>query len=233
MAKGDDSRVRNAIDAENDYLGNRMDNVRFGMAEPMFNAANANFGEDRAQGKADYAAIMPGFQEFAKTGGFTPMDLSAIRARAVSPVRSIYANAGREVDRANTLAGGGLPGRAVLRARMAREMNQGLSDAAMNAEGSIAEMVQKGKLAGLSGASQLYGTTPGWSALSSRNLSDAAGLNMDLLKTDVGRGLGILGERNAAAGIPGKFEKSLGIAGSFVKNIGEGVKGAVSPWAGG
>lgn len=92
-----------------------------------------------------------GFTDFSKTGGFSPADLANIRARAVSPVRAVYANAQQNVNRQRSLQGGYSPGMGVLQARMAREQGQTTSDAATGAEASIAEMVQQGKLAGLQG----------------------------------------------------------------------------------
>lgn len=92
-----------------------------------------------------------GFQDFAKTGGFSAADLANIRARAVSPVRAAYLNAQQNVNRQRSLQGGYSPGFGVLQARMQRQQGQGVSDAATNAEASIAEMVQQGKLAGLQG----------------------------------------------------------------------------------
>src|SRR5437773_5397071 len=47
-----------------------------------------------------------GFSEFSKTGGFSPEDLANIRARALSPVRAVYSNAQREVNRQRSLQGG-------------------------------------------------------------------------------------------------------------------------------
>lgn len=105
-----------------------------------------------------------GFQQFAQTGGFSPEDLANIRARAVSPVRATYANAQREVNRQRAIQGGYSPGFGVLQARMAREQGQTTSDAATNAEAGIAEMVQKGKLAGLQGMAGTEGSGGGGGA---------------------------------------------------------------------
>lgn len=102
-----------------------------------------------------------GFQKFAQTGGFSPEDLANIRARAVSPVRAVYANAQREVNRQKSLQGGYSPGFGVLQARMAREQGQGISDAATGAESDIAKMVQSGKLAGLQGMAGTEGSGGG------------------------------------------------------------------------
>lgn len=98
---------------------------------------------------------LAGFSEFAKTGGFSPEDLANIRARAISPVRATYANAEREVNRQRAIQGGYSPGFGVLQSRMAREQGQTAADAAENAEASIAQMVQQGRLQGLHGLASL------------------------------------------------------------------------------
>lgn len=102
-----------------------------------------------------------GFQDFSKTGGFSAADLANIRARAVSPVRAVYANAQQNVNRQRALQGGYSPGFNVLQARMARQQGQGVSDAATNAEAALAEMVQQGKLSGLQGMAGTEGRTSG------------------------------------------------------------------------
>lgn len=105
-----------------------------------------------------------GFQDFSKSGGFSPGDLANIRARAVSPVRAAYAQAQQGVNRQSALQGGYSPGKGVLQARMAREQGSAASDAATNAEASIAEMVQQGKLSGLQGMAGTEARTSGSSS---------------------------------------------------------------------
>lgn len=100
---------------------------------------------------APNAQAQAGYSDFAKTGGFSKEDLGNIRARALSPVRAVYANAQRNVNRQRSLQGGYSPGFGAMQTRMAREQGQETSDAATNAEAGISEMVQKGKLAGLAG----------------------------------------------------------------------------------
>jgi hypothetical protein len=116
-------------------------------------------------GSTHYSSGQPqafaGFQNFAQTGGFSPDDLSNIRARALSPVRAVYANAQREVNRQRALQGGYSPGFGVLQARMAREKGQEISDQSINTEGEIAKLVQQGKLAGLQGMASTEGTSGG------------------------------------------------------------------------
>jgi hypothetical protein len=113
--------------------------------------SSSNYGSSTRSWDSGAPISFSGFQDFAKTGGFSAADLANIRARAVSPVRAVYANAQQNVNRQRSLQGGYSPGFGVLQARMARQQGQGISDAATNAEAGIAEMVQQGKLAGLQG----------------------------------------------------------------------------------
>lgn len=109
----------------------------------------------------DYGNIMGKYEGFAKTGGFSEQDLANIRARSISPIRSVYSNAHRELDRSRSLQGGYSPGYTTALGRFAREQGQLTSDATTNAEAGIAQMVQQGKLAGMGGMAGIYGSTPG------------------------------------------------------------------------
>lgn len=108
-----------------------------------------------------YDQVSSGYGDFAKTGGFSGADLANIRARAVSPVRAVYANAMQNVSRQRALQGGYSPGYQALQSRMAREQSSSAADAATNAEAGISEQVQAGKLAGLQGLSGLIGSGGG------------------------------------------------------------------------
>jgi hypothetical protein len=112
-----------------------------------------------AQGQS--ADIMGRYGQFADTGGFSPADLANIRARAVSPVRAVYANAQANLNRQKAIQGGYSPGFAAATGRMAREQGQAVSDASTGAESNIAQMVQSGKLAGIGGMNSNYSATPG------------------------------------------------------------------------
>jgi hypothetical protein len=126
---------------------------------PASTPAATNAGDSGPTGP--YDEVRQGYSQFAQTGGFSPADLANIRARAVSPVRAVYANAQREANRSKALQGGYSPGFSTLQARMAREQGQGISDAATGAESNIAKMVQEGKLSGLQGLSGLIGSGGG------------------------------------------------------------------------
>lgn len=96
---------------------------------------------------------LAGYQNFADTGGFTPQGIQDIRARAIAPMRSIYSSAQANVDRQRALQNGYAPNAIAAQAKMARDESQQISDANVNANAGIAQMVQQGRLAGLGGLS--------------------------------------------------------------------------------
>ena len=92
-----------------------------------------------------------GYQDFSKTGGYSPADIANMRARGTAPVRAAYANAEREVGRQRSLQGGYSPNAFALQARMAREQGQLGADAMTNVEAGLAEARNTGRLKGLEG----------------------------------------------------------------------------------
>lgn len=95
-----------------------------------------------------------GYEEFSKTGGYSRDDIANMRSRGVSPIRSAYANANREIGRTSALQGGYSPNRTAALSQMARQQGQGMADATQNVEAGLAEARNKGRLAGLGG---MYG----------------------------------------------------------------------------
>lgn len=104
--------------------------------DPMFYGAMGN--------------AISGFQNFADTGGFSKQDIQDLRARAISPTRAVYANAQNNLNQNRQLQQFS-PNYAAATAKMARDLSYGISDANVDANASIAQMVQQGKLAGLQG----------------------------------------------------------------------------------
>lgn len=224
MAKGDDSRARNQIDYQNKRAQNSLDNLWQLYGDHLVDASS-RFNTAANQNNADYSGIMSRYKEFADTGGFSPEDVSNIRSRALAPTRAVYANAQRNVDRQRALQGGYSPGHGVLQARMAREQGQGLSDASTNVEAQLAQMMQQGRLAGISGMNQAYGTTPGMASLYG-NLYDRRLQGMGELQGLQNQlGLGTMNAQIAASNIPGKWEHTVGRIGD-VFDIGKKVAGA-------
>lgn len=180
------------------------------MYDPQIAQFQGLFNQAAPRQMQDYNQLMGGYQNFAQTGGFSGNDLANIRARSVAPIRAAYSAANRNVNRQKSLQGGYAPGQGVLQARMAREQSSGMSDAAQNTEGMIAQMVQQGKLAGLQGGSSLYGTTPGQSALFGNQVLNAMGQ-----RANVGQ-MGINAELGTQQ-LPGKWEGTLGRIGDVAK----------------
>ncbi len=83
--------------------------------------------------------------ELAETGGLNAGEQADLRSRGTSPIRAVYANAQRNMDRNRRLSGGSANYNASA-ARMAREQSQGMADAMTNVNAGIAEMVQRGRL---------------------------------------------------------------------------------------
>lgn len=108
-------------------------------------------------GYSDPFKSYAGFEEFSKTGGYSREDIANMRARGVSPIRAAYANAEREIGRQRALQGGYSPNATASLVKMARERSQANADAVQNVEAGLAEARNKGRLAGLSGMSNIEG----------------------------------------------------------------------------
>lgn len=118
------------------------------------NASNS-YGE-----KVNYSPISPQFteyspgsnydylREFVDTGGYSGDDVANLRARAISPIRSIYDSANRNLLRQKNLSGGYSPNMNAAQAKMARESSNLIAGKTTDANAAIAEMVQRGKLSG-------------------------------------------------------------------------------------
>lgn len=219
MAKGDDSRSRNQIKFQGDQSQNLMNNLR----DTLYNR-DAVFGGQyqRAADRAveDYGSLMSGYNQFQQTGGYSPSDISAMRARSISPIRSVYANANRDIDRQRTLQGGYSPNYTASKAKMAREMGMTVGDANTNLEAALAQMRNEGKRFGLSGASSLYSSTPGMANMfgnqvlgSSQDLLGLQGLQNQL-------GLGIMNAQIGASHLPGQWQSTMGNINSTVDTLG-------------
>lgn len=152
---------------------------------------------------SDYGNLMGNYQDFIKTGGYSSDDLANIRARSIEPTRAIYANMERELDRNRALQGGYSPNYAAASAKMGRESSQQISDIGRATEADIADRVQRGKLAGLSGATNLYGTTPGLASTFGNMALNSTGqmINTQALRNDLAKGGG--GWMNTLSGLAG------------------------------
>lgn len=88
-------------------------------------------------------------REMSRTGGLSDADQSNLRARGVSPIRSVYQNAQRNMERQARLSGGRSANYNASASRMAREQSESMAGAMQNVNAGIAEMVQRGRLAAM------------------------------------------------------------------------------------
>ncbi len=95
--------------------------------------------------------------QLSQTGGYSPQDIADLRARGVSPIRAVYANAQRGVDRSRALQGGYSPSYNAVTAKMAREMSDQVSSGVQNVNAGIAQNVAGNKLS----ASGTYASAAG------------------------------------------------------------------------
>src|SRR5262245_35112131 len=87
---------------------------------------------------AEFRGAYSNLSNLAQTGGYSDADIANIRARGVSPIRAVYANANRDIDRNRALKGGYSPGYAAVKSRMASEMSNLLSDKMTDLNAGIA-----------------------------------------------------------------------------------------------
>jgi len=155
------------------------------------------------QQAGDYSNIMKGYQDLASSpgyqntanlamsGGYSPEDISSIRERGISPIRSIYASANRDVDRQKAIQGGYSPNYAAVKAKMAREMSDTISNQETNVNAGLAERIAQNKIQmapqfaaqaekPLQNQQSLYGTTPALSSLFGNQALQAAQLQNNI-----------------------------------------------------
>lgn len=237
-----------------DYAGRTGLQVRQGKAQ--------HYPESIFGGGADALnQAMGGYSEFARTGGFSPEDIQDIRARAVSPIRSVYSSAKSNLERAKGLSGGYLPNYVAANAKMAREQANTIGDMNENVNASIAGMRQQGRLAGLGGLSQvgqfgssqdlarsnalmqarlgalggmtsLYGSAPGMGQTYGNQLL-GAGDNLNRSQANRNNmANSLMGNMINSASIPGNFQSAMGNITSAFKPISQ-IASVFSPFGGG
>lgn len=161
------------------------------------------------QQSQDSKQSLSNLNDLTSSGGYSSGDINALRERGISPIRSIYASANRDVDRQRSLQGGFSPNYAATKAKMAREQSNQIADQMNDVNAGIAEKVagnkmQAGGMYGstaqaenatrnqynnqndqmqgdaLRGMTSLYGTTPAMSQLFGSQALQGAGLQNDI-----------------------------------------------------
>lgn len=117
-------------------------------------AASKNGNNFAYSQSPDSIASLAMNKNLGETGGYSTQDIQDLRARGISPIRSVYANAQRNVDRNRVLQGGYSPSYNAATAKMAREQSEQIANQMTNVNAGIAENVARNKI----GASSTYGS---------------------------------------------------------------------------
>lgn len=107
---------------------------------------------------AEMLGALSRFKQMGETGGYSTEDINALRARGISPIRSVYASAQRNIDRNRALHGGVGSNFNAVTAKTAREMADTIGEQTNRVNAGIAEQVAAGKLAGNQGYGNLAST---------------------------------------------------------------------------
>lgn len=259
MAKGDHKRIENATQYQGGLAQNRLDNLRTDITRNNQNFENL-FNSAVGQGQQDYRNIMSGYQnllgrpasnqnfgaysgyqDFANTGGYSPQDIQDLRARAISPLRGVYAQAQSELDRNRALQGGYSPNYAAASAKMTRQLGHEVADANTNVNASLADAIRQGKLAGLggmtgidsakmqealsnrgydlsalSGMNSAYGQTPGQASLYGGLLQNSNQQRLGVEAQQQALMENIMKSLLGMSQTPGNFQSALGNIGSVL-----------------
>ncbi len=98
----------------------------------------------------DVTSSLAKLSDLATTGGYSEADKQNIRERDISPIRSIYANAQQNTERAKALGGGYSPNFNAVTSRMARDEADKIGDITTSANANIAQNVAANRLAAAS-----------------------------------------------------------------------------------
>jgi hypothetical protein len=154
---------------------------RSGLPKPTkfsYQTVKANRPAELGESYGYLRETMPGYREFAETGGYSPTDIQELRARGISPIRSAYSNTMMELNRARALGGaGGAPNYIAALSRAQREMPEQMANAMTGVNAQLAQDIRQGRLAGLGGMAGVGGTMGGLSSAEAGRMLQAAMAN--------------------------------------------------------
>lgn len=133
---------------------------------------------------ADVTKSLAGLKGLLDTGGYSDADKADIRARDISPIRSIYANAQQNTERARALGGGYSPNFNAVTASMARDAASKIGDVTTAANAGIAQNVAANKVS----------TAPAYASASAT--ANAAKTAADKANTDIINEINRINEQN-------------------------------------
>lgn len=112
--------------------------------------------------------------ELSRTGGYSDADIANIRARGISPIRAVYANAQRNIDRQKSLQGGFSPGYQAATAKMARELSDQIASQVTNINAQLAQSIAGNRLSASGTYAGAAGSEASRAADIARGNTDAA-----------------------------------------------------------
>lgn len=136
-------------------------------------AQNLTPQQSKYEQSADVTGSLANLSNLATTGGYSEADINNIRARNISPIRSIYANAQQNVERQKALAGGYSPNFNAVQGKMAREEADKISDVTARTNADIVQNVATNKIS----AASPYANAAS-SANAARTAADLANANI-------------------------------------------------------
>lgn len=173
MPKGDPKRIQNAIDFQGGRAQNWLDNTRNNLipqnqdlqnrAQVAYDRGNRDY-EGIQSGLQDYVSraydpstygAYSGYKDFSETGGYTPEQVAAMRARGEGAVRSTFDASRRRLEQQNRIMGGSSTARTAALAKLTRDAAHEVGDTDINLEASLADSIRQGKLAGLGGMTNI------------------------------------------------------------------------------
>lgn len=157
----------NIMGGYQDYMQNIPKPTQF-----AWNKVDASRPAELGESYDTLRSALPGYREFAATGGYSPQDIQELRARGTSPIRAAYGNANMQLDRSKALGSGGANYNAAA-AKMARESAYGMSDAMTNVNAGLADAIRQGRLSGLAGVSGIGSTMGGLSSAEAQRMLQA------------------------------------------------------------
>jgi hypothetical protein len=99
---------------------------------------------------ADVTKSIGALADLTNTGGYSAADIANIRARDISPIRSIYSNAMQNLNQQRALQGGYSPGFDATQAQMARDEANQIANTTTSVNAGIAQNVAANELAAAS-----------------------------------------------------------------------------------
>ncbi len=164
-------------------------------------------------GYSDPFKSYSGYEDFSKTGGYSDDDIRNLRARGTAPVRAMYGNVQREMNRQRSLQGGYSPNFMASMSKMARDQSAAQADAQQNVEAGLAEQIRSGRLQGLGGMRDIETSRLGADVDVSK-FNAMADMNTGMFNNQQGQNK-FNNRLNALGGMSGLYGTSPGMSGTF------------------